>query len=123
VISIRLPPATPTVRAAARIAVASDPHVDGDAGRLDPLDQRIEVLVGHDHPGAVELKDQGQRPAVLRRADLGLDEVDQHAIQQSAHLDDAHVAGVGWLGGGGPRVATEHQHDEPEERGHQTGPG
>ena len=54
----------------------------------------LEAGVAHDRAGAVELQHEGDGAAVLGLGDLRLDEVDEHLVEQPAHLDDGDVAVV-----------------------------
>ena len=72
----------------------------GTSAVLDALDQLVEAVVGDHRARAVELEDEGDGPVVLGLVDLGLDEVDQHPVEQAADLDHGDVAGVVGLPGG-----------------------
>ena len=72
----------------------ADPDVDRHGRPFDALDEGVETGIGDDRAAAVELQDEGEGVLALGLGDLGLDEVDEHPVEQAAHLDDRHVAGI-----------------------------
>ena len=68
----------------------------GTDERCDAVDEGVEAGVGR-RPRRLLLSwsTRAMAPWSLGLGELGLDEVDEHPVEQAAHLDDGHVARIG----------------------------